>query len=144
MKIRLCVALAVALALVLMAGAASAEVRAAPFEDVSGLVSYDEFVASESEFRTKVVFSTDSAVKDFKFLSIMMEGWDEEASRPVFAVEELHHQAELTPDRPLVVTLVFIGDIPNNGISWVDEEGVTRRFSVGLSGYDGSIEMGEF
>ena len=144
MKIRLCVALAVALAVVLLCGAAHAEVRAQLFEDVSGLVSYDEFVASESEFCTKVVFSTDSAVKDFKFLSIIMEGWDEEASRPVFAVEELHHQVELTPDRPLVVTLVFIGDIPNNGISWVDEEGVTRRFSVGLSGYDGSIEMGEF
>ena len=116
--------------LLTLCGGALAEVRARPAEEVPGLSNCDEFVATDSEFRTKVVFSTDRAVKDFKFLGLMMEDWDEKNSRPIFAVEELHSQAELTPERPLVVTLVFIGDLPNNGISYVDEGGATRRFAL--------------
>ena len=119
-----------------LCGGAFAEVRARPADEVPGLSDYDEFVASDSEFRTRVVFSTDRAVKDFKFLSLMMEDWDEKNSRPIFAVEELYSQAELTPGRPLVVTLVFIGSLPNNGISYVDEGGTTRRFAVATNESD--------
>ena len=122
----------VVMAAVALAGGAAwgAEVRARLFEDVPNLSNYDEFVADESEYRTKVVFSTDRTVRNFKFLAIAMEDWDEENSRLIFAVKELYSQPKLTPERPLVVTLSFPGDTPNNGISFVDETGKTRRFAV--------------
>ena len=122
---------AAALALsIAVCGGAFAEVRVRMAEEVSDLSNCDEFVASDSEFRTRVVFSADRAVRDFKFLSLMMEGWDEKNDKALFTVEELHSQPELTPERPLAVTLVFVGDLPNNGISYVDEAGATRRFAL--------------
>ena len=40
--------------------------------------------------------------------------------------------------------MMFFGTIPNNGISYVDGEGVTRRFVLDQSGEDGSLLMTEF
>ena len=67
-----------------------------------------------------------------------------EEGKVSFDVEERYGQKELLPGRPLLVRMMFFGTIPNNGISYVDGEGVTRRFVLDQSGEDGSLLMTEF
>ena len=61
-----------------------------------------------------------------------------------YSARELYTLTSLTPERPLVVTMVFYGDTPNNGISYVDANGQVRRFALGQSGMDGSLYLNEF
>ena len=53
----------------------------------------------------------------------------------------MYKQKELMPDCPLVVQGVFYGSIPNWGVSYEDETGEVRTYSVAVSGMDGSIVL---
>lgn len=97
----------------------------------------DVFVAYDSEYAVKIVYTSDGTVTDFCVLSLMMTDFKD--GKPVYEEKELYRQEQLTPDCPLVVTLTFVGDLPNNGISYVDSAGETHRFSVSTSGEDGSL-----
>ena len=50
----------------------------------------------------------------------------------------------LQPGRPLVVTLLFEGDMPSAGISYVDQAGQLHRFAVDMSGKDGELYLWKF
>ena len=102
---------------------------------------YDTFVADEDYEPVEVVFFASRPVRNFKVLSLSME--DSEGD-DLFAATELYARDSLTPDRPLVVAMVFYGDIPNNGISFEDENGVTHRCAVDINGEDGSLILWEF
>ena len=39
--------------------------------------------------------------------------------------------------------LIFPGDLPAYGISYVDAEGSLRRFAIAVSGYEGSLLLEE-
>ena len=122
---------------------ADCPVRADYAEDVAE--SYPEryeFAADDGE-NTLVMFTTDSRVTDFKVLFLTCENIDDNGSI-TFSTEELYTADELTPERPALVGMTFIGLIPNNGISFVDANGVERRFAVDMSGKDGSLFMWEF
>lgn len=108
-----------------------------------GLSAGEPFVAASGEFEVDLLFMAAGPVKDFKVLALEFKDIDE-AGKPVFDVKELRCLDELTPEHPLAVTTVFYGDLPNNGISYVDGEGKTRNFSVGISGEDGSLTLNEF
>lgn len=124
--------------------AAGSPVRVQWAEDVlPGLAVYDEFIADTSDGQVKVVFSTDSRVTDFKVLALTFESADENGNVS-FAKQELYAVNALTSERPLVVGMTFFGDLPSYGISYVDENGVTRNFALGLSGMDGSLLLTEF
>lgn len=97
----------------------------------------DTFVAYDSEYAVKIVYTSDGTVTDFCVLSLMMTDFRD--GKPVYEETELYRQEQLTPDCPLVVTLTFVGDLPNNGISYVDSAGETQRFSLNTSGKDGSL-----
>ena len=45
----------------------------------------------------------------------------------------------MTPDTRIAVQLIFPGDTPSYGISYVDAAGKLRRFVIEMSGYDGSL-----
>lgn len=90
-----------------------------------------------------VLFTTNKTVSDFKILHLTCETIDDDGNI-TFAVEETYSQPELTPDRPLVAGLEFPGDMPSNGISYVDADGVTRKYAVDMSGMDGSLFLWEF
>lgn len=55
-----------------------------------------------------------------------------------------------TVSRSLLLTVLWVaglefpGDMPSNGISYVDADGVTRNFAVDMSGMDGSLFLWEF
>ena len=108
---------------------------------VNGAV--DEFNIPEDFAGVRVLFTTNKTVSDFKILHLTCETIDDDGNI-TFAVEETYSQPELTPDRPLVAGLEFPGDMPSNGISYVDADGVTRNFAVDMSGMDGSLFLWEF
>lgn len=111
-------------------------------DGLRGVSAYDSFIAGQSDPRVKVVFSATSAVKDFKVLALSDAAFKD--NKVSFKVKELYSQDSLTPGRPLVVTMSFYGDVPNNGISYVDENGKTLRFSVGVSGESGKFVLERF
>ena len=102
---------------------------------------YDSFDASVSDDPVEVVFFTETAVNAFRVLSIQISGYGDYGVE--YTYENLRVQTVLLPERPLVVTLNFIGDTPNNGIAFEDPNGITHICSVELSGRDGSLVVSE-
>ena len=49
----------------------------------------------------------------------------------------------MPPNMSIAVQLIFPGDLPAYGISYVDADGDLRRFVVEVSGYDGSLLLRE-
>ena len=103
----------------------------------------DQFTAYSGDYEVGIIFSASRTLRDFKVLSISLEDVDEDGM-PVFSVLELYTQDALTPERPLFVQTSFPGDMPTNGISYLDDDGTTRYFSVSESGFDGSLILSEF
>ena len=95
------------------------------------------FVADGGEYAVQLVCAASGPVTDFRVLSLVMTDFRDDG--PVFAETELYRQETLTPGCPLAVTLTFAGDLPNNGISYVDDTGETLRFALSMSGEDGSL-----
>lgn len=104
-------------------------------EDIPSVVIGDE------DYNTCVVFTARRPVKDFQVLDLEMS---EESDEMAFLTTTLYTQDELTPNAPLRVSLTFWGDIPNNGISFVDEDGTLHRYAVDMSGEDGSLYLWAF
>lgn len=117
-------------------------VKWADFDVLSGLDRYDVFYASEGE-GTKVLFTPSRSVKDFKLLALTIEDVDENGNIK-FASEEVYSRESLDPECPLAAALDFFGDIPNNGFSYVDDNGTIKSFAINISGEDGSLILTEF
>lgn len=58
-----------------------------------------------------------------------------------YEAEEICHYEVLDPNRPFIAGLYFYGSIPNNGISYVNEDGDTITFFLQQSGEDGSLYL---
>ena len=93
---------------------------------------------SDDDYSTWVFFTFRRSVSDFQVLALEM---NEEYEFDTQAVCSL---GTLTPETPVSVSLSFYGDIPNNGISFVDEDGSLRRYAVDMSGEDGSLYLWAF
>lgn len=91
----------------------------------------------------RMVFLPRKNVTDFQVLSLSFADMDEYGYL-TFEAEVIHMQEELTPENPAMVEMLFVGDMPEYAISYTDEDGITRFFTVELSGRDGSIVMQEF
>ncbi len=103
---------------------------------------YDTFTVSETEPVVDVMFIASEGVRDFKVLSLMLTDWRDDGT-PVFDETELYYQ-EWLGEKPLLVQMTFYGDIPNNGISFTDQNGVFHSYTVSVSGRDGELELTEY
>ena len=96
-----------------------------------------------------ILFTTDSRVTDFTLLDLSVEDFTETgavifSATPVALDEERGDlPSVMTPDTPVAVQLIFPGDLPAYGISYVDAGGNLRRFAIEVSGYDGSVLLKE-
>lgn len=104
---------------------------------------YHVFNARAADSYVKVLFSTTTVVKDFKVLKLS-ECEIDDNGRISFHEETLYEQFELLPECPIMVIMTFFGSIPNNGFSYTDKDGTTRKFTVNLSGKDGRVEIEEY
>lgn len=117
-------------------------VKAQYIWEVPELGGHDEYDPNDYALTVQVVFTAESTVTDFKLLSISMQDYDD-AGNFAFAAEEVYSQPELTPERPLVAGMEFLGDIPNNGISFTDADGNVKYYAVDMSGRDSSLFLWE-
>ncbi len=101
------------------------------------------FEAADDEYALPVLFRASEAVQNFQVLALDFPSISDDGEID-FPSEVLYELPELTPEQPLCVTLTFPGDVPSNGISYVDAEGNVRCFSVSLSGMDGSLVVSEY
>ena len=96
-----------------------------------------------------ILFTTDSRVTDFTLLDLSLEDFTQTgafifSATPVELDEERDSlPSVMTPDTPVAVQLIFPGDLPAYGISYVDAGGNLRRFAIDVSGYDGSVLLEE-
>ena len=104
---------------------------------------YDRIDLSAGELVSSVLFVADSTVTDFQISSLFMESVDDNGIID-FSATPLHTQDVLTPGKALVADLTFFGDSPSYGISYVDANRQLWRFYIVISGYDGSIILGEY
>ena len=102
----------------------------------------ENFVHDDGEFSTEIAFCPTRDLRNFKFLSIAWQDFNEDGA--FFSAEELYSLGALTPERPLLVQTSFPGDMPTTGISYTDADGVTQYYSVSESGYDGSLVLSPF
>jgi len=118
--------------------APSAQITVLWAEELEG--DYDEALQDGGEYGVRVAFVTDRTVSQFQILALNFTGMDEH-DRAVFEKETVYTRDLLTPERPLVVTLSFYGEIPNNGIRFTDQDGTERFLTLNQSGFDGSLEL---
>ena len=85
------------------------------------------FIADSSESSVKILFTAREAVSDFSFLSVEFK--DFVNGRPVFGTSPLKTLKTLEPERPLLVTMTFFGDLPSYGISFTDKNGEVHLIS---------------
>ena len=89
--------------------------------------SFHEYISNEDGDR--LLIRTDKAIKDFAFIAV---NWREDDNRiSLLAGDTLFSAVELSPEKPFVVKLLDPGGIlPAYGISFVDEDGVKRYYSI--------------
>lgn len=104
--------------------------------------SFSEFTEFEDEGFQKIIFTTNIAVKDFKFIEVGFK--DDNIDFTFFESDVLYSLEELSPAKPFVVSWMEQGSIPHRGISFIDETGATRHFCITMSGEDGSVFLAEF
>lgn len=109
--------------------------------DLNNLEFYHEFTDSyDTPFR--IIFMADTPVKNFRYLEIETV-FEEDLG--IVIVDTLYQLDALTPEEPFVVNWMSIGDIGMlRGISFVDENNVTRYFGFNTSGKDGHLYFVEF
>lgn len=112
-------------------------------EDAEAFDEYAVFKVDESEYSTTILFIAEGTVTDFSFLSLSIKDVDENG-KATFDTESLYKLDTLTEEKPLEVTLTFYGDSPVYGISYKDAQGVTKNYTVTISGEDGSVILSEF
>ncbi len=98
---------------------------------------------SELGIPVYVSFTAEQTVTDFKILNISVNEISEDGDI-IYDISELYSQPEFSAGQKLYAALEFPGDMPTNGISFIDSDGVTRYYALGMSGRDGSLFLSEF
>lgn len=89
-----------------------------------------------------VVFSTNTTVYDFTLWAVELYDVDDEGN-PLFYSGDIIHMGKFTPEEDKLLLLEFIGDTPNFAVSYREADGTFKRFTVEVSGKDGSILLSE-
>ena len=119
------------------------EVSADYSANVNGYTDFIKYIVDDSEYSTKILFTAEGEVTDFRLLSLFVNDVDDNG-KMTFDTESLYELPTLEEDKPLEVTLTFYGDLPSYGISYKDASGTTKNFTLTLSGEDGSVILTEF
>lgn len=95
-------------------------------------------VCDKGDYTSTIVISTNKKITDVRLMAIQMINVNQDGMIAVSGtvVDTL---TELNPKTYWKVTLEFVGDTPNYGFSYMDENGNQVFKTIGMSGYDGSI-----
>ncbi|MDO5127846.1 MAG: hypothetical protein Q4D54_08880 [Eubacteriales bacterium] len=103
---------------------------------------YYEYKVCEDDFSTQVALKTDAPIQDFTILELSLYEVSEDGQM-VFTASPITSYPELTPDKSVVLTMVFMEYTPTVGISYVDACGVKHVYGISMSGYDGSVLLAD-
>ena len=84
----------------------------------------------------QLVFTSRWGVTDFQVLALSFADMDDYG---YMTLEVIHMQEKLDGDHPAVVEHTFMGSMPDCAVSYVDADGVTRFYTLEISGRDGSL-----
>ena len=110
----------------------------AAYADASFRPDY-AYHSEETEYITSIAFTPNEVLKDVQFG--LLE-WQETGS--LWMADVLHTIDELSPDQSFLAQVPFWGDLTTYGISFIDETGRERHFSVLIGGEDGSLICTEY
>ena len=103
----------------------------------------DCIILSSEEYCAQIIlYASQGSIRDLQLLSLEFEEADQEGNVR-FKQSVLKTVPSLEPGNPLAVQLVFGCAIPNFGVRYTDDLGITRTFSIMQSGMDGSLLMTE-
>ncbi len=88
----------------------------------------------------QVLFEARRNVSDFRLLALSLKDVTE-AGEPIFEEKELFAQDAMKAGDLLLADLSFMGDLPEYGISFKEEDGSAHRYALWVSGFDGSLEL---
>ena len=104
---------------------------------------HDEYTVDQTLYSGRLIMMANEPLRDMKLLELELTDVSQDG-KPTFSTKELYSQVVLMVRRPLVFEINITGDIPTRGFSFVDPDGVTHRYAISLSGYDGSVMIEEF
>ncbi len=100
--------------------------------------NYHHCKADSSEYAVSIAFRAQEPLRDVAFTAL-------DYTEAGFQVRELLYQMDrLDPEKPLVVEVSFPGDLTTYGIRFTDSEGIVRRYTVTISGRNGSLVLTEY
>ncbi len=99
-------------------------------------------VSVEDEPQARILFTPSAELTHFQLLSVSLAGFDDNGEQ--WEAEPVYTLESLTPESPLLASVTFIGDMPNNGFSYIDAQGERRSWILDMSGEDGSLVIWEF
>ncbi len=107
---------------------------------------YDSYEIAEidsSEYAARMILMTDFPVTDVKILALELEDVAQDGTLS-FRTRELYSLPALLRTSPLMLTVLMEGSIPTRGISYTDPGGYTYRYTISVSGMDGSLILSPF
>ena len=109
---------------------------------------YEGVTLGDGPDASMLLVRTDSPVREFTFWNLMVEDVLDSgdiifSASPITLSEEEALPEVLMPQTPIAVQVVFPGDLSAYGISYVDEDGNRRCFTIEVSGMDGSLLLRE-
>lgn len=103
-------------------------------------VPYEFITLDESEYSQDVMFQIwDGSVSDFKISKLSLKDVEDDGN-PIFDEEVVYELPSYgAGDSQVVATMSFPGDTPSYGYSYKTASGEEKKFSLSLSGLDGSL-----
>ncbi|MDO5062113.1 MAG: hypothetical protein Q4D77_02975 [Peptostreptococcaceae bacterium] len=119
------------------------EIRPSSQEELDYLADYDSFGTEDPDRAERITFYTSEHLNEFKLLDLEDGNIDKDGNF-TFKEKVAYEMEVLDANRPFIAGVSFFGTIPNNGFSYVDEDGKERKFMIVESGLDGSISFVEY
>ncbi|MBQ4044000.1 MAG: hypothetical protein IJD06_08400 [Clostridia bacterium] len=98
---------------------------------------YHEAVHSASKYAVKLLFRAQETLTDFCVTTMDF------GENGLFPAGELYTLAELTPQKPLILTVAFPGDLTTYGLLYTDASGTEHVCILYQSGRNGAVVLQE-
>lgn len=104
------------------------------------ILSYEYFCEDAGDYSLFLYLQAKRPVTNFKYLAITITDYNEDGTFSY--TEQTQYQSPyVDSEKPLFIQTTFPGDSPTHAISYVDADGCTYCYGIGMSGMDGSLYL---
>lgn len=101
-------------------------------------ISYTEYIADSYDPQARIILLSSGSVSELKLLKLEFIDITEDG-KISYHTDEVFSPDIFSESRPLILGLTFFGDIPNYGISYIDNYGDLHSFALQISGENGNL-----